>query len=141
MQQKSHFTRMGAGRHQKSYERILSKLLHRRITDMVYCTRCGTQNPDSAVNCSNCGAPLYPENPPYTRHEYHRYYREEHRHQGSGIGLLIAGLFIVIIGLAALTNNFWVIWTYFWPVVLILIGVWILLLGLKRNRRYSQAST
>ena len=105
---------------------------------MVYCTRCGTQNPDSATNCSNCGAPLYPENRAYTRHEYRHYYGGEYRHQGSGIGLLITGLFIIIMGLAVLTG-FTAFWNYFWPVVLILIGIWVLLLGLRRNRRYSQA--
>lgn len=25
---------------------------------MVYCTKCGTQNPDDAQTCSQCGAPL-----------------------------------------------------------------------------------
>ena len=24
---------------------------------MVYCTKCGTLNPDTAINCSNCGTP------------------------------------------------------------------------------------
>ena len=40
---------------------------------MVYCTKCGTQNPDDAVNCSNCGAPLR-ETP---NREYRRYRYEE----------------------------------------------------------------
>jgi uncharacterized membrane protein YvbJ len=26
---------------------------------MVYCTKCGTKNPDDAKNCTQCGAPLY----------------------------------------------------------------------------------
>jgi len=26
---------------------------------MVYCTKCGTKNPDDAQTCSQCGAPLY----------------------------------------------------------------------------------
>lgn len=26
---------------------------------MVYCTKCGTKNPDDATVCSQCGAPLY----------------------------------------------------------------------------------
>lgn len=109
--------------------------------DLVYCSRCGTLNPDTSVNCSNCGAPLnQQESRPYTPYE-HRHYNNEgyrHRHGGSGFGLLIAGLFIVIIGIAALTG-FVLFWVYFWPIVLVLIGVWILLLGLRRNRRYRQA--
>ena len=110
---------------------------------MVYCTRCGTQNPDTALNCSNCGAPLVaPEARPYTRHEWRRYYEDQYgyryRHHGSGIGLLIAGLFIILIGLAAIFN-FSMFWNYFWPLVLVLIGVWLLMWGLRRNRRYNQA--
>lgn len=109
---------------------------------MVYCTKCGTQNPDTALNCSNCGAPLYsgearPYNPQY---EHRPHYHEEYRHKsgGEGIGLLIVGLFIVVIGLAAITG-FALFWTYFWPLVIILIGIWIIMLGLRRNRRFRQA--
>jgi hypothetical protein len=107
---------------------------------MVYCTRCGTQNSDTAANCSNCGAPLFSDQSrPYTRYERYRYYEGTTRHHGgSGIGLLIAGLFIIIIGVAALTG-FTAFWTYFWPIVIILIGVWILTLGLRHSRRYRQA--
>jgi uncharacterized membrane protein YvbJ len=111
---------------------------------LVYCTRCGTLNPDNNTNCSNCGAPLYAtgattENRPYTRYERRHYYEDGHyyRRHGSGFGLLIAGLFIIIIGIAALTG-FTAFWSYFWPLVLVLIGLWILLIGLRRNRRYRQ---
>ena len=108
---------------------------------MVYCTKCGTQNPDTATNCSNCGAPLYgAESRPYSRHERRRYYSDEYRYRrgGGGIGLLIGGLFIIIIGVVALTG-FSAFWNYFWPIVLVLLGVWLLLWGLRRNRRYRQA--
>jgi hypothetical protein len=50
---------------------------------------------------------------------------------------LIAGLFVVVIGLVLLTG-FAILWTYFWPIVLVLIGVWLLTWGLRRNRRYRQ---
>ena len=108
---------------------------------MVYCTKCGTLNPDTAVNCSNCGAPLSSENRPYTRYERRRYYEDQYgyRHRGNGFGLLIAGLFILLLGIAAVFGSIRLFFQYFWPVVLILIGVWLLLWGLRRNRRYSQA--
>ena len=107
---------------------------------MVYCTKCGTLNPDGSNNCSNCGSPLSVENKPYTRYERRRHYEEGYgyRHRGNGVGLLIAGLFILLLGLAALSGSLSVFWQYFWPVVLVLIGVWLLLWGLRRNRRHSQ---
>ncbi len=36
---------------------------------MVYCTKCGTKNPDDAEVCSQCGAALYPGAPPTRRSE------------------------------------------------------------------------
>jgi len=66
---------------------------------LVYCTRCGTLNSDTAVNYSNGGAPLFgPENRPQSRYERRRYYRENYgysRGGGGGVGLLILGLFII----------------------------------------------
>ncbi|MGD6852800.1 MAG: zinc-ribbon domain-containing protein [Candidatus Bathyarchaeia archaeon] len=110
---------------------------------MVYCSRCGTQTPNNATNCSNCGAPLAQpetESRPYSRHEYRHYYDDRsphHNQHGSGIGLFIAGIFIIIIGIVVLTG-FVAFWLFFWPLVLVLIGIWILLLGLRRSRRYRQ---
>lgn len=103
---------------------------------MVYCSNCGTNNPDNAVNCSNCGAPLYrAEARPYNHYEYRHQHREDQH--GGGIWLLIAGMFIVLLGLGALFG--WSIWNYVWPIILILIGAWVITLGLRRNRRYRQA--
>lgn len=127
--------------------KILSTQYNTSITQekltLVYCTKCGTQNPDTATTCSNCGASLYsgearPYTPPYWHGQHYDYEYRHHRHGGEGFGLLIAGLFILIIGLAALTG-FTLFWVYFWPLVIILIGVWIIFVGLRRNRRYRQA--
>ena len=97
---------------------------------LVYCTRCGTLNPDSAQTCSNCGASLVtePASPRYEGREHSR---------GAGIGLLIAGLFIVLIGVTAIVEVN--IWNFIWPLILIFIGIWLLSLGLKRNRRYTHS--
>jgi hypothetical protein len=127
--------------------KILSAYYNTSITQekltMVYCTKCGTQNPDTATTCSNCGAPIYsgearPYTPPHWQGHYYDYEYRHRSHGGEGFGLLIAGLFILIIGLAALTG-FTLFWVYFWPLVIILIGVWIIFVGLRRNRRYRQA--
>ena len=82
---------------------------------MVYCTKCGTLNPDTATACSNCGAPLSVENRPYTRYDRRRYYEEGYgyRRRGNGLGLLIAGLFILLLGLAALFRSLSVVLAVF----------------------------
>jgi lipopolysaccharide export LptBFGC system permease protein LptF len=72
----------------------------------------------------------------FRSHYYNDQYRYPNRHHGSGIGLLIVGLIIVFLGVAALTGTFVLFWTYFWPIVLIILGVWLLLWGLRRTRRY-----
>ena len=75
---------------------------------MVYCAKCGTLNPDTATACSNCGPPLLiAENRPYSRYERRRYYEEQYdyRYRGNGIGLVIAGLFVLILGIAGLLGS------------------------------------
>ncbi len=108
---------------------------------MVYCSRCGTQNPDTAVNCSNCGAPLYGANPPTEqyRHHYRRYDGEYYpRRGGAGIGLLIGGLIILAIGLALFYGQSDLIFRYFWPIVLVVLGIWLLIRGLTWSHRRSR---
>jgi uncharacterized membrane protein YvbJ len=107
---------------------------------LAYCTRCGALNPEDSLNCLNCGAPFVTEKAesrPYNRYDHSRYYTNTNGHRSSGIGLLIAGLIIILIGAAAMVG-FTQFWTYFWPIVLILIGVWVIVLGLRRSRRYKQ---
>ena len=120
---------------------MLLRRIFEELKRMVYCTKCGTLNPDTASVCSNCGAPLRIENRPHTRYDRRRYYEEGYGYhrRGNGLGLLITGLFILLIGLAALFRSLSLFWQYFWPVVLILLGVWLLMWGLRRNRGYRQA--
>jgi uncharacterized membrane protein YvbJ len=66
---------------------------------MVYCTKCGTKNPDDAEVCSQCGASLYP-----VRHERERYYRRYEQEcfgipRGGAIVGLAIGAIIVLAGL------------------------------------------
>jgi Flp pilus assembly protein TadB len=109
---------------------------------MVYCTKCGTQNPDTATNCSNCGAPLYSttgttSQDRHYRHHYRRY--DQDYSPRSGIGLLIAGLIIIIVGLALFFGQIGLFFAYFWPIVIVIIGIWLLIRGLLwSQRRYRQ---
>jgi uncharacterized membrane protein YvbJ len=86
---------------------------------MVYCTKCGTQNPDDAVNCSNCGASLKPAS-----HKEHRRYRyEDNMYFGgrSHIWGIVIGLFIITIGVSSLLGVN--IWDKVWPAFIILVGL------------------
>jgi|WetSurMetagenome_2_1015567.scaffolds.fasta_scaffold12738_4 hypothetical protein len=109
---------------------------------MVYCSRCGTLNPDAATTCSNCGNPLPTANPqsrPYDWREQRRQYYQEryrqYRRAGSGMGLLIGGVIILLLALGLFYGAFW---QFFGPAVLVIIGVWLIALFLMRNRRYRQ---
>jgi ribosomal protein L40E len=110
---------------------------------MVYCSKCGTQNPDTATTCSNCGSPLqatYGANPQDWRYNRHQQHRQEHEYsrRNNGIGLLIGGLVILVIGLALLYGQFWIIVTYFWPIVLVVLGIWLLIRGLMYSQRRNR---
>ncbi len=97
---------------------------------MVYCTKCGTQNPDDALNCSNCGASLRETpNRDYRRHRY-----EEDMCFGgrSHIWGIMIGLFIILIGVASLIGGN--IWDKIWPAFIILVGFVIVANAFTRRR-------
>ncbi len=84
---------------------------------MVYCSKCGAQNADDAVNCSKCGAPLNTAQPnDYWGPRYYRHYRS----RGSFVGIII-GLLIMAVGVSSLIGVN--IWDWLWPAFLILIGL------------------
>lgn len=104
---------------------------------MVYCTRCGTQNPDNAANCSNCGAPLYSanaDNRPYTRHDHH-YDDRNGYHRGNTIAGLIIGIIILLIGFSFLVNELYGISLPWWPIIVIIIGIFLIARWFMWNRR------
>jgi hypothetical protein len=98
------------------------------------------QNSDTAANCSNCGAPLqttYGANPQDWQRPRH-YHDQNYSRRNGGIGLLIAGLIVLALGLTMLYGQFGYFIMYFWPIVLVVLGVWLLIRGLiwsqRRNR-------
>lgn len=106
---------------------------------MVYCSKCGTKNPDDATTCSNCGAPLNP-----TREERRRHYRRYEEecfgipHAASIVGMaigliiLLGGLIIILQEENLISKN-----VSLWPFVLIILGVLIIVGALHRiARRY-----
>ena len=75
---------------------------------MVYCSKCGAQNEDNALDCINCKAPLQP-----TLLERSRQPRERHWEDkffglpfGGTIGLVIGGLIIFSILAALFQESF-----------------------------------
>lgn len=96
---------------------------------MVYCSKCGTKNEDTAVTCVKCGATLQTGTIESRRHERRR---AENECFGLPHGGIIAGL---VFGILIL---FWGIFTIaqqqdwiepsteFWPIVIIILGILIL---------------
>ncbi len=112
---------------------------------MVYCSKCGTQNPDTATVCSNCGAPLYAVGQHYPGSEREHYKRVENEcfglPNGGAIVALVFGLIIVLVGLGLFLQasgyivNFG---NYIWPIILVVFGILIVAAALYGRRRYSE---
>ncbi len=108
---------------------------------MVYCSRCGTQNPDTNVHCTNCGAPLYTVGQNYPGSDREHYRRMEGEcfglpNGGMVVGLVI-GIIIILFGLSFLLN-----WSLpFWPIIIIVFGLLIVFGALYRRRRYIERPT
>jgi RsiW-degrading membrane proteinase PrsW (M82 family) len=111
---------------------------------VVYCSKCGTQNADDARVCSKCGAPLYTVGENYPGSEREHYRRMEGECFGLPNGGMIAGIvFGVIVILAGLgfflqesgyIANFW---NVFWPFIIVIFGILILIGALFGRRRYA----
>ncbi len=108
---------------------------------MVYCSRCGTQNPDTNVHCTNCGAPLYTVGQNYPGSDREHYRRMENEcfglpNGGMIVGIVI-GLIIILVGLGAFLQVYGINFN-FWPFILVIFGILIVLGALYRRRRYSE---
>jgi uncharacterized membrane protein YvbJ len=110
---------------------------------MVYCSKCGTQNPDTNVHCSNCGAPLYTVGQRYPGSDREHYRRVEHECFGlPNGGMIVAGLIgaiIILVGLSLFLQATYNITIQFWPFVFIIFGLLIVLgalFGRRRHRDY-----
>ena len=111
---------------------------------MVYCSKCGTQNPDNANNCSKCGAPLYTVGQNYKGSEREHYRKVEGECFGLPNGGMIAGIIfgiiIVIVGLGLFLQESGIIvnfWNTFWPIILVIFGILILSGAIYGQRRRS----
>jgi hypothetical protein len=113
----------------------------RKVKEMVYCSKCGTLNPDDANVCSKCGGPLHPTaGQEYGPHWRRRQYRDEYyARRGSGWGGLFVGIIIIVVGLTLLLPQIYGIsinWSAGWAIIVIIVGLWLILIGFRRSRRY-----
>ena len=117
---------------------------------MTYCTQCGTINPDTAVFCLKCGAPLQspqksaqPQSaagtPTVNNYYYGRQRRRDRRGSGGKGGSIVApfifAAIFIVIGMAVFFPN--LPWQYFWGILWVMIGG--LIVGFWALRR-SQGS-
>jgi hypothetical protein len=103
---------------------------------MVYCTKCGAKNEETAAMCVKCGAPLHKTAaPPWT---YERRQAEKEcfglPHGGAIVGLII-GMIIILVGLSQLPGiDFG---EYIWPLIIIIFGILLIAGALySYSRRY-----
>jgi uncharacterized membrane protein YvbJ len=106
---------------------------------MVYCTKCGTKNEDTALVCVNCGASL--QTGTYVSRRYERRRIEQEcfglPHGGAILGIAI-GVIIILWGLIWLGQQTGVIaqTVEMWPIAAIILGILIVIgaiYGLSRR--------
>jgi len=96
---------------------------------MVYCTKCGAENEEDAVNCASCGEPLREEIRSRSSRRVRRR-RDDDLCFGSGggskIGIFI-GLMIILAGVSELLQGTyaWARFDNLWPIPVILLGLFI----------------
>lgn len=106
---------------------------------MVYCSKCGTKNDDTAVVCTNCGATL--QTGTYASRRYERRRAEQEcfglPHGGAIVGIAI-GVIVLIWGFTILAQQTGLITQPIdiWPIALIIVGILVIvgaIYGLSRR--------
>jgi hypothetical protein len=109
---------------------------------MVYCSKCGTQNPDTNTVCSNCGAPLYTVGQRYSGSDREHYRRMENEcfglPNGGMIVALVIGVIVILVGLGLFLQVAYGISIDIWPFIIIIFGVLIVAGAIYRQRRFRQ---
>ena len=102
------------------------------VKKMVYCTKCGAENPEDAETCSKCGAPIKRLGYRYRRSDWDmdRDWFHGRRFNWS----MIFGVFLIIIGASSLLEDmfWWMSFDVLWPLFIIAIGVVIVSNSVKR---------
>jgi hypothetical protein len=102
------------------------------VEELVYCTNCGTENEDDAINCKNCGEPLKG----YRTRSYRR--RDDDLcfgpRGGTWVGIFI-GLLIILAGVSELFKGqfWWASWDRLWPIPVIVLGLLVVYSAMQRR--------
>jgi predicted RND superfamily exporter protein len=96
----------------------------------IYCSRCGAKNEDTAQVCTQCGQPLYARVVGRTRREEEMCFGLPHHW-----GVMIFGIFILIVGVLYLFSRQLKLEIDIWPLILIFVGIIIIAGALYRSSR------
>lgn len=104
---------------------------------MVYCSKCGMLNSDDATVCVKCEASLKAAEAAdqHWRHTHH--HERDYRRGGGGIAALIIGIIVIVIGTSFLISEVYGVSIPWWPIVVIIVGVWLLLRAVIWRQRYA----
>ncbi len=105
---------------------------------MVYCSKCGTLNSDDANVCVKCGAALYAGKEEVGDYWKNMRYREEYygrARRGRSIAVLMIGVIIISLGLIFLIEQTYQINLHWWPIIIIIVGIWLLARAVLWRRR------
>ena len=116
---------------------------------MIYCPDCGAENEDEAQFCIKCGAPLkegvqpayrrYRDEKPekYEKQEKAEKSEKDEKHEADSRrwGLLV-GLLLILAGAISIAEDWWgYMWDDLWPLLIIVLGLFIVWNGLEARRR------
>jgi uncharacterized membrane protein YvbJ len=97
---------------------------------MVYCPKCGLNNQDDATYCVSCGTNLTATRKArLDEHEEMCFGR-----RGGGFWGIVFGFIIVIFGVTVLLQQLYGVRIEFWPLLLVVIGI-LIIVGVVSRRR------
>jgi uncharacterized membrane protein YvbJ len=102
----------------------------------MYCTKCGTENPDDADICSNCGASLNSQ--PYKNRKNDRALEDDcFGGRGKNTWPLIVGAFMILIGVSNLFGDMftWLNFDTLWPLFIIALGLIVVYNAMNKQKR------
>lgn len=106
---------------------------------MVYCAKCRTLNSVDPSFCIKCGTSLKDQMETNAYSRYGHYDKEpQYQRKNAGMSVLIFGIIIIIIGLSLLFPEVSskIPW---WPIILILVGCWLIFVALRKRARFTQS--